>query len=308
MRTMKLGVSDLQVPVVAVGCMRLARVDKPAREAVIKTALEHGANFFDHADIYEMGDVNSEEAFAEAVGMTSGVREKLILQSKCGIVRGGCYNSSKQHILAQAEQSLRRLKTDYLDVFLLHRPDILVEPEEVAEAFNLLQESGKVRHFGVSNHNPMQIQLLQKHLSQPLVVNQMQLSIAFALMLTAGIYVNMEHDAAQMRDGSVLDFCRLQDITVQNWSPMQHGFFSGSFIGSPDYPELNKKLDEIAAAHKVSSTTLAVAWLLRHPARMQPITGTMTPARLRDSLLAADLTLSREEWYEIYKAAGNLLP
>lgn len=233
MRTIKLGTSSLEVPVVAVGCMRINSLDKPAAERFVQTALEEGANFFDHADIY--GGGACEEIFAEAIHMTSDVREKIILQSKCGI-RQGSFDFSKEHILASVDGSLKRLKTDYLDVLLLHRPDALVEPEEVAEAFELLESSGKVRHFGVSNQNPMQIQLLKKHVKQPLVANQLQLSITNATMISSGINVNMENDAAVNRDGSVLDFCRLHDITIQPWSPFQYGFFEGVFLGSDKFP------------------------------------------------------------------------
>ncbi|GIP10210.1 aldo/keto reductase family oxidoreductase [Paenibacillus macerans] len=305
MRTIKLGTSSLEVPVVAVGCMRINSLDKPAAERFVQTALEEGANFFDHADIY--GGGACEEIFAEAIHMTSDVREKIILQSKCGI-RQGSFDFSKEHILASVDGSLKRLKTDYLDVLLLHRPDALVEPEDVAEAFDLLESSGKVRHFGVSNQNPMQIQLLKKHVKQPLVANQLQLSITNATMISSGINVNMENDAAVNRDGSVLDFCRLHDITIQPWSPFQYGFFEGVFLGSDKFPELNQKIDEIAGKYGVTNTTIAIAWLLRHPARMQPVTGTMNIERLKDCCKAADIRLTREEWYEIYRAAGNVLP
>ena len=305
MKTIKLGTSALEVPVIAVGCMRINRLDKTEAERFIRTALEEGANFFDHADIY--GGGACEELFADAIGMNDDVRETIILQSKCGI-RQGMYDFSKQHILSSVDGILKRLKTDYLDVLLLHRPDALVEPEEVAEAFDRLESSGKVRHFGVSNHNPMQIQLLKKSVKQPIVANQLQLSITNATMISAGINVNMENDAAVNRDGSVLDFCRLHDITIQPWSPFLYGFFEGVFIGSDKFPELNRKLDEIAGRYGVSSTTIAIAWLLRHPARMQPVIGTMNIQRLKDCCRASEIELTREEWYEIYRAAGNRLP
>lgn len=305
MRTIKLGTSRLEVPVVAVGCMRISSLEKPAAEKFVQTALEQGATFFDHADIY--GGGRCEEIFADAVHMNPGVREKILLQSKCGI-RKGMFDFSREHILAAVDGSLKRLKTDYLDVLLLHRPDILVEPEEVAEAFDALERSGKVRHFGVSNQKPMQIDLLRKHVRQPLVANQLQLSITNATMMSNGVNVNMENSAAVDRDGSILDYCRLNDITVQPWSPFQYGFFEGVFLGSDKFPELNKKIDEIASAHSVSNTAIAVAWLLRHPARMQPVIGTMNIGRLTDCVKASEVMLSREQWYEIYRAAGNKLP
>ncbi|MBB5362031.1 aldo/keto reductase [Deinococcus humi] len=305
MRTIKLGTSALDVPVVAVGMMRINTMSKAEVQTLIGTAMDHGANFFDHADIYGKGAC--EEIFADAVGMDSSVRETMILQSKCGI-REGMFDFSKEHILTSVDGILKRLKTDYLDILLLHRPDALVEPEEVAAAFDQLEQDGKVRHFGVSNQHPRQIELLKKSVRQPLVANQLQLSITNATMITQGFNVNMENDEAVNRDGGVLDYCRLHDITIQPWSPFQFGFFEGVFLDNPKFPELNAKIDEIAAKYGVSNTTIAIAWILRHPAKMQPVTGTTTPERLADCLKAADVHLTREEWYAILLAAGNTLP
>lgn len=305
MKTIKLGSSSLEVPVVAVGCMRINSLDKAEAERFVQTALEEGANFFDHADIY--GGGACEEIFSEAIHMSASVREQIILQSKCGI-RQGMFDFSKEHILNSVDGILKRLNTEYLDVLLLHRPDALVEPEVVADAFDQLERSGKVRHFGVSNQNPMQIQLLKKAVKQPIVANQLQLSITNATMISSGINVNMENESAVNRDGSVLDFCRLHDITIQPWSPFQYGFFEGVFLGSDKFPELNRQIDEIAEKYGVSNTTIAIAWLLRHPARMQPVIGTMNIDRLKDCIKASDIVLTREEWYAIYRAAGNILP
>lgn len=305
MRKIKLGKSNLDVPVIAVGCMRLNSLTKPEAENYIKTALELGANFFDHADIY--GGGACEEIFAEAAGMNADIREKMLIQTKCGI-RKGMYDFSKKHILEAVDGSLKRLRTDYLDVLLLHRPDALCEPEEVAEAFEILHSGGKVRNFGVSNHNPGQIQLLQKSLKRPILANQLQLSIAHASMITQGLNVNRLGDGAVNRDGSVLDFCRLEDITVQPWSPFQSGFPKSVFLDNEQFPELNARLNEIAALYGVSNATIAMAWLLRHPAKMQPITGTTNTARLKDCVKAAEISLSREEWHQIYLSAGNILP
>jgi predicted oxidoreductase len=302
---MKLGTSKLEVPVLAVGCMRINGIEKQEAERFVQTALDNGANFFDHADIY--GGGTCEEIFADAIHMNSTIREKIFLQSKCGI-RKGMFDFSKEHILGSVDGILKRLKTDYLDVLLLHRPDALVEPEEVAEAFDQLYRSGKVRNFGVSNQNPMQIQLLQRYLKQPIIANQLQLSITNATMISAGIHVNMLDESAVNRDGSILDFCRLNDITVQPWSPFQYGFFEGVFLNNEKFPELNAKIDEIAAKYGVTNTTIALAWLLRHPAHMQPVTGTMNVDRLLDCIKASEITLTREEWYEIYRSAGNILP
>lgn len=305
MRTMKLGTSTLEVPVLAVGCMRINSLSKTEAERFVQTSLEAGANFFDHADIY--GGGTCEEIFADAIHMNDDIREKIILQSKCGI-RKGQFDFSKEHILDSVDKILQRLRTDYLDILLLHRPDALVEPEEVAEAFDKLESSGKVRHFGVSNQNPLQIQLLKKVVKQPIVANQLQLSITNANMISNGINVNMVNDSAINRDGSILDFCRLHDITIQPWSPFQYGFFEGVFLGNDKFPELNAQIDEVAAKYDVSNTTIAIAWLLRHPANMQPVTGTMNVDRILDCIKASEIRLTREEWYAIYRSAGNILP
>jgi predicted oxidoreductase len=304
-RTINLGSSSLKVPVIAVGCMRINSLEKNEAERFVQTALEEGANFFDHADIY--GGGTCEEIFADAIHMNAEIREKIILQSKCGI-RKGMFDFSKEHILESVDGILKRLNTEYLDVLLLHRPDALVEPEEVAEAFDILETSGKVRHFGVSNQNPMQIQLLKKFVKQPLVANQLQISITNANMISNGINVNMENDSAINRDGSILDYCRLNEITIQPWSPFQYGFFEGVFLGNEKFPELNQQIDEIAAKYEVTNTTIAIAWLLRHPAQMQPVIGTMNSDRLKDCIKASEVHLTREEWYSIYRAAGNILP
>lgn len=306
MKTIMLGKSGLFVPTIAVGCMRINKLEKKEAADFVQTAIEQGANFFDHADIYGRGEC--EKIFSKAVGMRPSVREKILLQSKCGIVPGKMFDFSKEHILSSVDGILQRLGTEYLDVLLLHRPDALVEPEEVAEAFLALKQAGKVCHFGVSNQNPMQMQLLEKYLQMPIVANQLQLSITNATMISAGINVNMENTSAVGRDGGVLDFCRLNDITIQPWSPFQYGFFEGVFIGSDKYPELNAKLTEIAQKYAVSETTIVMAWLLRHPAKFMPITGTMNKQRLLDCIRATEIILTREEWYAIYKSAGNVLP
>ena len=306
MRTINLGSAGLAVPAVAVGCMRINKLKKTEAARFVKTALDLGANFFDHADIY--GDGVCEEIFAEAVGMSPAKREKLIIQSKCGIRKGKAFDFSKEHILASVDGSLKRLKTEYLDLLLLHRPDALMEPEEVAEAFGILQQKGKVRFFGVSNQNPMQIQLLKRYVKQPIVANQLQFSIAHCGMISQGLHNNMQDDFAAQRDGNVLDFCRLNDITIQAWSPFQYGYFSGVFLDNKDFPELNKKINEIAKKYSVSNTTIAIAWILRHPAGIQPVAGTMNIERLKDCLKAAEITLTRDEWYAIFLAAGNILP
>jgi predicted oxidoreductase len=285
--------------------MRIAALDKKAAARLIRTALDGGANFFDHADIYSDGEC--EVRFAEALTEAGAARGDVLIQSKCGI-GDDLYDFSRAHILESVDGSLRRLNTEYLDVLLLHRPDALTEPEEVAEAFDMLKRSGKVRLFGVSNHNPGQIRLLKKHVKQPLHVNQLQLSITHADMIAAGMHVNTRDNAGINRDGGILDYCRLHDITVQPWSPFQYGYFEGVFLGSPKFPELNAAIDKIALKYSASATAIALAWLLRHPAAMQPVTGTTNPDRLRDCLNATAITLSREDWYTLHLAAGYTLP
>ena len=305
MKNINVAHSDLTVSEISLGCMRISKMTDHEISSLIHTALDEGINFFDHADIY--GGGKSEERFSEALGMNPDLRSKMILQTKCGI-RKGSFDFSKEHILEAVDGSLKRLRTEYVDVLLLHRPDALVEPEEVAEAFTILEDSGKVKNFGVSNQNPMQIELLTKFVQQRIVFNQLQFSITNTGMIDAGINVNMQIDASINRDGSILDYCRLKGITIQPWSPFQYGFFAGVFLDNEKFPELNQKINALAASRGVANTAIAIAWILRHPARMQPIVGTTNPARLKDICKASDVNLTRQEWYEIYLAAGNKLP
>jgi len=295
----------MNVSEISLGCMRISSMTNQEISTLIHTALDEGINFFDHADVY--GDGKCEEKFSEALDMNSSLREKMILQTKCGI-RKDCFDFSKEHILEAVDGSLKRLRTDYLDVLLLHRPDALVEPEEVAEAFTILETSGKVKYFGVSNQNPMQIELLRKFVKQKILFNQLQLSITNTGMIDAGINVNMQINHSIDRDGSILDYCRLNDIIIQPWSPFQYGFFEGVFLDNPKFPELNRTINAIAEDKGVTNTAIAIAWLLRHPAHMQPILGTTNPDRVKDACKASDVTLTRQEWYQIYLAAGNKLP
>ncbi len=303
MYKIELGKSGLLVPNVAVGCMRISNMSESEASAFVETSLSNGANFFDHADIY--GGGKSEEVFGKAISHIK--REDVIIQTKCGI-RKGQFDFSYEHIIRSVDESLKRLGTEYIDVLLLHRPDALMEPEEVAKAFDELKSLGKVRNFGVSNQNPYQMALLQNALDMPLCANQLQFSIAHAPMIQSGINVNMYNDSAVNRDGGVLDYCRLNKITIQPWSPMQYGFFEGCFIDNDKFPELNETLEKIGNNYGASKTTMAFAWILRHPAKMQPVTGTTNLSRLADCIKAAEITITREEWYEIYRAAGNILP
>jgi predicted oxidoreductase len=305
MKKINIGNGEISASEISLGCMRINNLSKNEASRLINTALEEGINFFDHADIY--GGGRSEEVFADAIDMNPTIREKFIIQTKCGI-RKGFFDFSKEHILNSVDGSLKRLKTEYIDVLLLHRPDTLMEPEEVAEAFSNLHSSGKVRNFGVSNQNPMQIELLNKYLNQKIIINQLQLSITNTGMIDSGINVNMKIDRSINRDGSILEYCRLKDITIQAWSPFQYGFFEGVFLDNDKFPELNSKINEIAASRGVTNTAIAIAWILRHPAKIQPIAGTTNYQRLKDICKASEVELTRQEWYEIYRAAGNKLP
>ncbi|MFF2090562.1 aldo/keto reductase family oxidoreductase [Paenibacillus sp. NPDC058174] len=300
--------TDLKVSNLILGLMRIKQLSLTEAEKLIRTAMDEEINFFDHADIYGPSYGECESYFAEAIQMNASIREKMILQSKCGI-RKGYFDFSKAHILESTDGILKRLNTEYLDILLLHRPDALVEPEEVAEAFEELHKSGKVRYFGVSNQNPAQIELLQKYVKQKLVVNQLQFSIAHTPLVDAGIAVNMNIDQSVNRDGSILDYSRLNEITVQAWSPFQKGFFNGPFLGDlENYPELNEVINSIAAKYDVTNTAIAVAWITRHPANIQVVLGTTNVQRLIDSCKGSDIPLTRQEWYQIYTAAGNMLP
>ena len=296
---------DVTVSQVALGCMRISSMTAEECERYISHALDCGINYFDHADIY--GGGKCEEVFGAALALNPSLRDKMVIQTKCGI-RPGRYDFSKDHIIASAEKSLSKLGIEQLDVLLLHRPDLLMEPEEVAAAFDHLYTTGKVRAFGVSNHSALQIELLQKYVSQPLKINQMQLSITNAAMVASGANVNLANKDGINYDGYLRDYCRLNGITIQPWSPLQHGFISGTFLGSPDYPELNAKLRELGEKYGVSDTGMAIAWLMRLPEGMQPIVGSTNASRIEEIAKAADITMTREDWYDIYRTAGYMLP
>ena len=296
---------ELRVSEIVLGCMRISQMPVKEVAGLIGAAQEAGINFYDHADIY--GGGQSEVVFGKALKTMSLKREDILIQSKCGI-RPGMFDFSKEHILSSVDGILKRLDTEYLDVLLLHRPDALVEPQEVAEAFYLLKEQGKVRWFGVSNHSPYQVELLKQAVKEELLFNQLQMSLMFTGMVDAGLNLNMKNDASVDHDHGTLDYCRLHGITVQAWSPFQYGFFEGVFVGNEQFPELNEALDEVAQAHRVSPSAIAAAWLLRHPARMQVVLGTTQPKRVKAIAQGADVALSREEWYKLYRAAGNKLP
>lgn len=301
----RIGQSDLLGSRIALGCMRMAALSQKEAAQVLKQCTEEGINFFDHADIYGGGE--SERRFREAMTENGLKREAIILQSKCGIQKG-YFDFSKTHILQSVDGILERLGTDYLDILALHRPDVLWEPEEVAEAFTVLQETGKVRHFAVSNQNRFQMELLQSYLDSPLVANQLQLSPAHTPMFDAGLNVNMWGEHASNRDGGVVDYCRLHKITIQAWSPFQIDLGKGLFFNHPDYEALNATLKAYADQYQVAVEAIVVAWILRHPAKMQAIVGSMNPERLKQIAKATQVDLTRQEWYDIYRSAGNTLP
>lgn len=303
MKTVRIG--EAWASAVALGCMRMASLDEKSVDAIMDTAKALGINFFDHADIYGRG--GSERLFGEYLKRSGTKREDIYIQTKCAI-HDGQYDFSKEHILRSVDGSLSRLGVDYVDLLLLHRPDTLMEPEEVAEAFDHLQASGKVRAFGVSNHNAMQIELLKTAVTQPLVANQLQFSPTEAGMVTSGMNVNMKNAESVMHDGGLLEYSRIKHMTIQAWSPFQFGFFGGTYIDNENYSALNAKLAEIGEKYGLTKTGAAAAWMLRHPANMQLIAGTMNPTRLTEIARAADVVLTRAEWYEIYRAAGHALP
>jgi predicted oxidoreductase len=309
MKTFTLPHTDIAVPAVITGMMRIDDKSDAEVRALFDASLAAGIDFFDHADVYG-GDHGCERRFADALQLTPSQRSEITLQTKAGIAPSGPYfDFSYEHLIEAVEGSLEALRTDYVDILLLHRPDALVEPEEVARAFDELEAAGKVLAFGVSNHTPAQIELLKKYVSQPLVANQLQLSITHAPIIAQGVAMNMAAlEQSVSRDLGVLDYCRLHDITVQAWSPFQAGFFTGVFLGNPDYPELNSVIDRLASSYDVPAEASATAWITRHPAQMQVVLGTTTPERVTASAKGADIELTRPEWYELYRAAGYLVP
>lgn len=311
MKTFTLPGTDILAPNVTLGLMRIAdKTDDEVRE-LVRTARDAGIDFVDHADVYGGELHGCERRFAEAMALSPSQRDEITIQTKAGIVTDGpYYDFSYEHIVKSVEDSLAALRTDRVDILLLHRPDALVEPEEVARAFDELESSGKVRAFGVSNHTPRQIDLLRKHVRQPIVANQLQLSVTHAPIVAQGVAANMlaERQAVTLDGGGIVDYCRLNDITVQAWSPFQAGFFTGVFLGSPDYPELNAVVDRLAAQYDVPAIAIATAWITRHPAQMQVVLGTTNPERVAGAAQGSELPLTRAEWYELFRAAGHIVP
>ena len=299
-------IGGISVSRIAQGCMRIDRLTRVELDALIRSDLDAGISFFEHADIYG-GNGRCEELFGNILREDPSLRERMTIQTKCGI-RPGQYDFSREHILTSVEQSLKRLGTEQVEFLVLHRPDTLVEPEEVAEAFTQLKEQGKVKKFGVSNHNAMQIALLNKYLPEPLVIDQLQFGLGHTVLVDAGLNVNMKNEESVNRDDSTLDYCRLNDITIQAWSPLQFGFIKGHFMGNPDFEGLNRKLEELGEAYGITATAMAIAWILRHSAKIQPIVGSVNSERMHDIAKAADVTITRKEWYDLYCATGKSLP
>ncbi len=311
MRSVPLGQSNIQVPNVVAGMMRIEELSDDDIRALYDRCREVGVDFFDHADLYGSSRHACERRFTEALKLTASERDEITLQTKTGIVADDWhFDHSYEHIVASAEESLEALGTDRIDVLLLHRPDALVEPDEVARAFDHLESSGKVRAFGVSNHTPRQIDLLKTAVTQPLVANQVQLSITHSTIIAQGLASNMagEDDSITRDGGGLVDYSRVNGITLQAWSPFQKGFFDGVIFGAEEYPELNAKLDELAAKYGVTPTAIATAWITRHPAGMQVVLGTTNPQRVADAAEGSDIPLTRGEWYGLIQAAGHKVP
>ncbi|HFN0328831.1 TPA: aldo/keto reductase family oxidoreductase [Streptococcus pneumoniae] len=308
MRYITLGQDDKELSEIVLGMMRIKDKSVKEVEELVETALSVGINAFDLADIYGRG--RCEELLGLVLKNRPDLREKMWIQSKCGIriEEFTYFDFSKDYIIKSVDGILQRLKIDHLDSLLLHRPDALMESDQVAEAFDLLYKQGKVRDFGVSNQNPMMMELLKKDVKQPLAVNQLQLSAAFTPGFESAFHVNMEDSQAAMRDGSIFEYCKLHDVVIQAWSVLQFGYFKGNFVGNEKFQALNRVLDRLAIKYGVTSSTIAISWILRYPAKMQAVVGTTNPKHLREVSRAANFSLTRKEWYEIYLAAGNNLP
>ena len=308
MRYITLGQDDKELSEIVLGMMRIKDKSVKEVEELVETALSVGINAFDLADIYGRG--RCEELLGLVLKNRPDLREEMWIQSKCGIriEEFTYFDFSKNYIIKSVDGILQRLKIDHLDSLLLHRPDALMESDQVAEAFDFLYKQGKVRDFGVSNQNPMMMELLKKDVKQPLAVNQLQLSAAFTPGFESGFHVNMEDSQAAMRDGSIFEYCKLHDVVIQAWSVLQFGYFKGNFVGNEKFQALNQVLDRLAIKYGVTSSTIAISWILRYPAKMQAVVGTTNPKHLREVSQAANFSLTRKEWYEIYLAAGNNLP
>jgi len=309
MKTINVVNGPANASAIILGCMRMPALSVDQAEKMIQTAVELGVNFFDNATCYGEGG-EAEKRFGDAFKQSGLKREDVIIQSKCGLrFERNEFDWSKENILTSVDESLSRMKLDYLDALLLHRPDLIFEPEQVAEAFDILAKNGKVRYFGVSNVPPMELELLKRYVKQPLVFNQVQFSLEQSQLIDQPLYMNnLTTERSLDRDNGTVDYCRLNDITIQAWSPLQHGFFKGCFVDSPEFPEINKVLAELGEKYSVSKTAIAIAWILRHPAKMQAIAGTMNPVHLKEICDATKVELTHNEWYKLYLSSGKKLP
>lgn len=309
MKTINVVNGPANASAIILGCMRMPALSVDQAEKMIQTAVELGVNFFDNATCYGE-DGEAEKRFGDAFKQSGIKREDVIIQSKCGLrFERNEFDWSKENILTSVDESLSRMKLDYLDALLLHRPDLIFEPEQVAEAFDNLAKNGKVRYFGVSNVPPMELELLKRYVKQPLVFNQVQFSLEQSQLIDQPLYMNnLTTERSLDRDNGTVDYCRLNDITIQAWSPLQHGFFKGCFVDSPEFPEINKVLAELGEKYGVSKTAIAIAWILRHPAKMQAIAGTMNPVHLKEICDATKVELTHNEWYKLYLSSGKKLP
>lgn len=316
MQKIQIGQTDIQASTVALGVMRIN--DKSASEAqkIVQTAYGNGINFFDTADIYGAG--RSSKIFGDALKATGIARHDIYIQSKSGVIladgqidgdglKGPRYDFSKQHLIATVDTELRRLQTDYLDTFLLHRPDALMVLDDVAEAFQQLEQSGKVRYFGVSNMHPGQVTLLQSALSQKLQINQLQFGLKHTNMIDNELHVNVDSTHTLGDNSDILSYSHLNKMTIQAWSPLQYGYFGGVFVDNEQFPELNATLQALAIKYDVTKSSIAVAWILHHPAKIQVTIGTMNVERIAQ-MTDLDYDLTNQEWYDLYVAAGHDLP
>lgn len=308
MRKTRLGMRDASM--LGLGMMGIEPLGDAEIRELFGTARALGVDVFDHADIYGSEWHACERRFGEALRLAPDERDAIVIQSKCGIRRDAHgFDFSAEHIVRQVEGSLSALRTDRLDVLLLHRPDALVEPDEVARAFDALESAGKVVAFGVSNHTPGQIELLRSAVRQPLVADQVQFGLGHAGLVAQGIAANMEGVAqSAVRDGGLVEWARLNGVRLQAWSPFRRGFFAGSLFDDGAPSALRDALARVGTAHGLTASGTATAWIARHPAEIQTVVGTTRPERLREAAAGIDARLSRSEWYELLGAAGYTIP
>jgi predicted oxidoreductase len=337
MKSYEIKNTDLVVSRIAFGCASLGGWVKgvvdadtiEAAERLVHTACEVGITLFDMADFYGHG--NAEIAFGEVLKRSPSLRDSVIIQSKCSQIIPGDpepddpyrVDSSRDHILGSVKTSLKRLNTDHLDILLLHAPDALMVPDEIGEAFAELKKAGKVRHFGVSNYSAMQIEKLKKGVGEPLVANQIQLSLGHSHPIVDGMEwaVEVSQDGPDVMSGKkahfvnayaspaapgTFDYCALHDIQIQAFSPVRGELLSPTESSSPRTKKAAELVAEIAARKGVTPAAIAMAWLLRHPAGIVPVFSTSKPERIVENCKADDVELSRSEWYALFAAAAQL--